>query len=321
MGSQIMGPVQLASRVRAREHRFMPEAHANGLKLEYEILGQEGDPVVLLVCGVGSQLTSFKQGFCSMLVDSDHRVVRFDNRDAGLSTELQPEADPDFLAILSGDLSTLPYSLSDMAADCVGLLDWLGVEQAHVVGRSMGGMIAQVLAIEHPERVASLASIYSSTGDRSVGRTDRDVATKMVAQTSGTRDQVVAHDVEMKLLTQGPGFLFDEAAARADSENDFDRSYRPGGVRRHAAAVMAAPDRTEALRHLDVATVVIHGDRDLLVDLSGGKATAAAIPNAEFVVIPGMGHDLAPEAWPVVVDALLANFAKGDARLRQGAGS
>jgi pimeloyl-ACP methyl ester carboxylesterase len=192
-----------------------------------------------------------------------------------------------------------------MAADAVGLLDALGIESAHVVGASMGGMIAQAVAIEHPERVRSLTSIMSTTGDRRVGDATQEAIGALMAPPARTREEAIERAVAGSRIIGSPGYELDEAAVRDRSGRAFDRAHDPLGVARQFVAVLASPDRTPGLRSLRVPTLVIHGREDPLVRLSGGEATAAAIPGSDLVVIDGMGHDLPRALWPRLTDLII----------------
>jgi pimeloyl-ACP methyl ester carboxylesterase len=256
-------------------------------EIEYEAFG-EGSRPLLLVNGFTSQMIRWPDGLCQQLIDRDFRPVAYDNRDVGLSTKTAPGA-PD-------------YTLSDMAADGMAVLDALGIERAHVAGTSMGGMIVQVMAIEHPERVASLCSIMSTTGDRSVGGASDEAMAALRTPPPADRAGYVEHAVVSGRLVSGT--QFDEAAARELAAASYDRSFHPDGALRQMAAIMAAPDRTEALRRLDVPTLVVHGRLDPLIRLDGGEATAAAVPGAELVVFDEMGHDLPESMWPELVARL-----------------
>ncbi len=285
----------------------MPRVKFQDLELEYETFGDPEDPVLVLVMGLGAQMISWDLQLCDLFAAQGFHVVRYDNRDVGLSTAFDHLPVPDLAALAAGDLSTAPYLLSDMAADVVGLLDGLGVERAHLVGASMGGMIAQQVVIDHPERVLSLCSIMSTTGDPAVGRGRPEIVATFAQGPSGDRDVTIEQRLVSSRLTRSPGFSVDEDAARERIAASYDRANRPMSTLRHLAAVMASPDRTEALRGVTTPTVVIHGAEDPLIDRSGGEATAAAIPDAELIVIEGMAHDLPVDVWPTVVEAVTAN--------------
>jgi pimeloyl-ACP methyl ester carboxylesterase len=292
----------------------MATARANGIDIEYETFGDPADPVMLLIMGLGGQLIVWDDELCDQLAAHGFRVIRFDNRDVGLSTKIEEAPVPDIMAVVQGDRSSVAYSLEDMAADSTGLLDALGIDRAHVVGVSMGGMIAQVVAIEHPDRVLSLASIMSTTGDPSVGAPTPEAMTVLMRPPTQERDEVIEREVEATKVIGSPGFPFDEERTRRRAAEKFDRSFYPEGVARQVAAVVAASDRTERLTHLDLPTVVIHGTGDPLVTPSGGEATAKAIPDSELIMIEGMGHELPPGAWPTVVEAVVGNAAKAGSR-------
>ena len=229
-------------------------------------------------------------------------MIRFDNRDAGRSTHLAHAQAPDFPAALAGDLSSASYTLSDMAADGIGLLDELGIDTAHVVGQSLGGQIAQTMAIEHPDRIRSLTSISSTTGDPAVGQPRPEVWTKLAGPPATNRDEAADQAVAAMRVAGSPGFPLDKARVRARAGRAFDRAAPDrDGVLRQAIATIASGDRTSRLRTLTVPTLVIHGADDPMVDVSGGRATAAAIPGAELMIIDGMGHDLPPARWPDIV--------------------
>ncbi len=285
----------------------MPDVRANGIDLRYETLGNPDDPALLMIMGLGAQLVDWPAAFCEQLAGRGFHVVRFDNRDAGLSTAFDDLGMPDVAAVMSGDPSTAPYLLSDMADDAAGLLKALGIARAHVVGASMGGMIAQQLVIDHPDLAASLCSIMSTTGDRAVGHPTMEAAAVLMRPRGGTPDEIIAGAIASSRVIGSPGYptAIEELQRRATAK--IERSYRPVGTARQQAAIFASPDRTAALASVSVPTVVIHGEADPLIDVSGGRATAAAVPGAELLVIPGMGHDLPVELWPAVIDAIEAN--------------
>ena len=275
-----------------------------GIELAYETFGARLDPPVLLIMGLGMQMLAWPDDLCRFLAARGLHVIRFDNRDIGLSTHLRDSPRADVIAAFRGDTTTAAYTLSDMAADTAGLLEALGHESAHVVGASMGGMIAQTLAIEHRERVRSLTSIMSTTGDPRVGTATQAAAAVLLAPPATSRDGAVGRAVSAGRVIGSPGFPFDEPAIRDRAARAYDRAYDPPGVARQLVAVLASGDRTGRLRRLRMPTLVIHGADDPLVDVSGGRATAAAIPGAELVVLDGMGHDLPRELWPALADRI-----------------
>jgi pimeloyl-ACP methyl ester carboxylesterase len=266
-----------------------------GIDISYQRLGKPDAPVVLLIMGVGAQSIHWPDAFCDALVGRGLQVIRFDNRDVGLSTHLTDAPPPNLPATLAGDLSSVSYTLSDMAADAVGLLDVLGFKKAHVVGASMGGAIAQTMAIDHPDRVRSLTSMMSTTGNMSVGQPSPDVLREVFGgPRPTTRDEVIQQMLRAFRVVGSPGYPSDQQEVASRAGRAYDRCYDPIGVARQAIASVASGDRTERLRHLEVPTLVIHGVADRMCDVSGGRATAEAIPGAELVLIEGMGHDLPP---------------------------
>jgi pimeloyl-ACP methyl ester carboxylesterase len=289
----------------------MPRAQANGIEIEYEVVGDPGAPPLLLVQGLGAQLVTIEEDFCAALAARGFRVIRFDNRDVGLSTSFDGAGAPEFAAIYAGDCSSLAYTLEDMADDAAGLLDAVGVRRAHLAGISLGGMIAQLLAIRHPRRVLSLASIMSTTGDRRVGRPSAEGAGVLFTPMPAEREPYLERAVE-NAMTGGAGtaYPFDADAVRRAASRGYDRAHSPAGVARQLAAALAATDRTEALRSLRVPTLVVHGDADKLVGADGGQATAAAVPGARLLRIPGLGHELPRGVWATVADAVAENAAR-----------
>ena len=284
----------------------------SGIDVAYERFGDPSAPPVLLIMGLATQMLGWPEGFCAMLVERGLHVIRFDNRDVGLSTHLHDAPTPDMMAAITGDVSSASYMLSDMAADAVGLLDALELESAHLVGASMGGMIAQVIAIEHPARVRSLTSIMSTTGDRAVGQATQAALGALLAPPASNRQEAMDRTIAVFRVIGSPGFELDEAELRERAGLSFDRANDPVGVARQLLAVIASPDRTPALRSASVPTLVLHGAGDPLVDVSGGRATAAAIPDAELVVIDGMGHDLPRALWPQVTERIAGLVARSE---------
>ncbi len=284
-------------------------AKVGDLELCYETFGDAAAPPLLLIMGLGSQMLLWDDEFCGQLAGRGFRVIRFDNRDVGRSSLLKGAKIPSRWQLLRGSPSGAAYTLSDMAADSVGLLDALEIGAAHVVGASMGGMIAQVVAIEHPDRVLSLVSIMSTTGNRRVGKPQPKMMLRMMRKGQREREAYIADHLETFRAIGSKVYDFDEDHKRARAERLFERGVYPAGSARQLGAITAAGDRTEALGAVRVPTTVIHGDADPLVDVSGGRATADAIPDARLIVVPGMGHDLPREVWPQVIDAIAENAA------------
>jgi pimeloyl-ACP methyl ester carboxylesterase len=284
----------------------MPRAQTNGIELEYETFGDQTKPAMLLIMGLGVQMLGWDERFCNMLADRGFFVIRFDNRDVGLSTHTEGPI-PNPLELMAGNFSSATYTLDDMADDTAGLLDHLGIAAAHVAGVSMGGMIGQTLAARHPERVLSLASIMSTTGNSEVGQPTQAAIAALITPMPGDRDGYVDAAVRAFTVIGSPGYPADEERLRMLIGASYDRAYNPIGFLRQLAGIMASGDRTEPLRAIKAPTVVIHGDDDPLIVKSGGEATAQAIPGAKLVTIPGMGHDLPPELWPQFIDEIVEN--------------
>jgi pimeloyl-ACP methyl ester carboxylesterase len=276
------------------------------VELVYETIGDPADPALLLVMGLGMQLIHWDLEFCEGLAERGFRVIRFDNRDAGLSTKIDAPA-PNVMRAMTGLPIRAPYLLDDMANDSFGLLDQLGIDRAHVTGVSMGGMIAQTMAIRRPERVLSLGSMLSTTGERRVGTPKLRVWSVLMRRAPQHRDAYIEYFVRVFKLIGSPAYPVDEALMRERAAATYDRCHHPAGTARQLAAILASGSRTAALRRLNVPTVVIHGRDDPLVPFRAGQATARAIPGAELVGVPGMGHDLPRELWPRFTDALTKN--------------
>ncbi len=282
----------------------VPADPVAGISIAYETLGNPADTPLLLVMGLGGQLLGWREGFCGALVNRGHFVIRYDNRDVGLSTHLHDAPQPDFEAITRGDLSLVTYTLSDLAGDAVRLLDELSLDSAHVVGVSIGGMVAQTMVVEHPTRVRTLTSIMSTTGDPRVGESSEAARAMLFGPPSTDRDGAIENDVMAHRVTGSPAYPTDEDELREHAAQAFDRAFDPVGVARQLAAIFASGDRTPLLAGVTVPVLVVHGAQDPLIGVSGGRATAAAIPGAELVVIDGMGHDLPAGLWPEIVDRI-----------------
>jgi len=269
------------------------------IKMVYQRFGNPVLPPVFLIMGAGAQMINWPEGFCLELASHDLHPIRFDNRDAGLSTHFSDAPVPDFPAIQSGDFSTVTYTLSDMAADTVGLMDALGYDSVHLVGASMGGMIAQTIAIEYPHKVRSLTSIMSTTGDHSVGQPDYSVLANLGSPPYNDRQAYIDWQIQARKAIGSPKYPLDEKATALIAGLAWDRDHDPLGMMRQAAAVIKSGDRTEQLRSIEIPTLVIHGENDKMIGISGGRAVAAAIPGAELITFEGMGHDLPKPLWSV----------------------
>jgi pimeloyl-ACP methyl ester carboxylesterase len=281
------------------------------LNLCYETFGDRSDPALVLIMGLATQMVGWRDGFCETLAARGFFVVRFDNRDVGRSTRLDDLPVPTFWQLLRRDKRAASYTLEDMALDVVGLLDHLEIERAHVVGASMGAMIAQTVAAGHPDRVRSLVSIMGSTGARSSGQPQLRTAKVLMSVPPADRDGYVDHMMKTFTVIGSPGFERDEDDLRRFSETSFDRGRNPAAAGRQLAAINASGNRTSQLRQIGAPTLVIHGRADTLVRPSGGRATAKAIAGSTLLEIPGMGHDLPRKTWPQIADAIAENAARG----------
>jgi pimeloyl-ACP methyl ester carboxylesterase len=281
----------------------------------YETFGSREDPPLLLVMGLASQMILWDDDFCEQLAGEGFWVIRFDNRDIGRSTILRQAHVPTRWQLTVRDPRGAAYSLDEMAADAVGLMDHLEIEAAHVVGVSMGGMIAQLIAIRYSQRVLSLVSIMSTTGNRRVGWPNPRIALRMLRRPARGRDGYIDdHVATYRAIGSGTPFDFEEEHKRERAGRCFDRGFDPRGTARQLAAILAAPDRTAELGELRVPTTVIHGDADPLVNPSGGRATAKAVPGAKLLILHGMGHDLPRELWPQIIGAIVENASRAVAR-------
>jgi pimeloyl-ACP methyl ester carboxylesterase len=272
-------------------------ADIGGIRIAYQEFGSPSDPPLLLVMGLGSQMVFWDEEFCAMLAGRGYRVIRFDNRDTGLSSHLPGTA----------------YTLDDMAADTAGLIEALGLPSAHLTGVSLGGMIAQTAAVRYPGRVLSLCSISSTTGNPGVGRPRPGVFRSRLSGTPTTREEAMDRAEATLALYAGLSYPDDPDPGRWRwlAGQAWDRCSDSSGLARHWAAIKASGDRTEALRELRIPTVVIHGDEDPAIDVSGGVATAEAVPGAELVIVPGMGHQLPRGAWKTMIDAIVTTARRG----------
>jgi pimeloyl-ACP methyl ester carboxylesterase len=303
----------------------MPQARANGIHIEYESFGHAGDPLILLIMGLAAQLIFWPKSLCEGLAAKGFRVVRFDNRDIGKSTHLAGKPAPEPRALLeevrSGKIPDVPYTLDDMANDAVGLMDALGADRAHVVGGSMGGMIAQLIASNHPARTKSLTSIMSTTGRRDLPPGDPQALALLArGPKSLSRDDLIENGVLVRHALSGPGFPENEAEIRSLVERVVDRApYDPAGVTRQWAAVVAAEPRNALLKSVRCPALVLHGDHDPLFPVAAAKDTAASIAGAELIVIPGMGHAVPASLVPVCLKHLGDFVVKAEARAPTGA--
>jgi pimeloyl-ACP methyl ester carboxylesterase len=303
-------------------HSFGDEQLApvgNGIDLCFQEMGDRDGEPLLLIMGLATQMIAWDETFCGMLADRGFRVVRFDNRDIGRSTKLKAAGVPPRADLMLGRRGRAAYLLRDMAADTVGLMDHLEIGSAHLAGASMGGMIAQATAIEHPERVRSLVSIMSTTGSRRVGRPSYRTFGILFGKPPHGRDAAVERAVRTFRTIGSPGYPFEEERVRQIAGRSYDRGHHSPGVLRQLHAITASGDRTAALRRLDLPTIVIHGDGDPLVNPSGGRATARAVPGARLKLVEGMGHDLPRQLWPELVDEIAANAARARVQVAQPA--
>jgi len=304
----------------------VPTVKANGIQIEYDTLGDASHPPLLLIMGLGGQLIHWDENFCRRLADQGLFIIRYDHRDTGLSTKFEATGLPganDFLdASMQGQSINAPYTLDDMADDAAGLLDALNIPRAHVCGTSMGGMIAQTLAIRHPERVLSLISIYSTTGNPDLPPPQPAAMEALMTPQPAERQAFIDFNVKTHRAIAGSGYPFDETFIRTISASSYDRAYYPAGVGRHMLAVMAQENRKSALAALAVPALVIHGTADPLVPAAHGQDTADAIPGAQLLLVDGMGHDL-PRAngpWAQVIDAIAAHAKQAESEPQRRTG-
>lgn len=286
----------------------MANVKANGIQIEYEIFGEKSNPTIVLIAGNGAQLNFWEPEFCEMLAKSNLQVIRFDNRDAGLSTKFDAAGIPDmekiYQAAHEGKRIQTAYTLEDMADDVAGLLDALKIKKAHICGASMGGTIAQVFAYRHPSRIYSLVSIMSSTGNPNNPQISPETLVIVTAPPPSGRDAYIEYTLNMWKSIWSKGFPFEEERARRYCQESYDRSFYPQGSIRQNAALIANGDRRKYLSSLAVPTLVIHGTADVLFPVEAGKDTALTIPNAKLLLIEGMGHDMPVGTWEGIVEAI-----------------
>ncbi len=288
----------------------MARVEANGITLEYDTIGNPDDQPLLLVMGLGAQLIHWDEEFCQMLADRNHFVMRFDNRDIGLSEKFDAAPIPDMASMmadfLEGRIPEVPYTLDDMAADAIGLLDALNIQTAHICGASMGGMIVQAMAINHPERVRSLTSIMSTTGNPELPPASPEAQAVLASPAIDDESAIVQRALETNAVIGSPGFEFDEDRAIERAIEAWRRCFYPQGVARQMAAVAAHGDRRPGLNRLDIPALIIHGTDDCLVRVEGGIDTHENIPGSELLLIEGMGHTMPAGTWPRIVDGITA---------------
>jgi len=288
----------------------MPQIAANGLTFEYESFGRESDPALLLIMGFAAQLTGWPLALCEGLAERGFRVIRFDNRDIGKSTHLTHLGVPDISAamtrMLSGETVEAPYSLDDMAKDAVSLLKALDIPSAHIVGASMGGMIAQLVALNHPAKARSLVQIFSTTGDPSLPRSSPEAQEALMARAPSTkREDIIAHSLKGRRTYASTRFAFDAERLSKLIGASYDRSFYPQGTLRQWAAIVASPPRTDRLKQLRIPALVMHGTADTLIPCAAGRHTAECIPGAEYHEIEGWGHDIPLGVIPELRDLIV----------------
>jgi pimeloyl-ACP methyl ester carboxylesterase len=281
----------------------VPRASANGIELEYQTFGDPGDQPLVLIAGLATQMISWQERFCELLASRGFFVIRFDNRDVGLSTWMEAAGPPDIGAAFRGE-GHPAYQLDDMAADVTGLLDSLGIPAAHLVGASMGGFIAQLVAINHPDRVLSLTSIMSGPGGSDEVAPTPEGAAVLVVPPPATREERIEVAMTIHRTLAGADDQLEDGEERARAERSVDRAYYPSGVGRQLVAIMAASSRLDRLKHLRVPTLVFHGTDDVLVPVENGRLVAGAVPGARLIEVEGMGHDIPERVWSDLADAV-----------------
>jgi pimeloyl-ACP methyl ester carboxylesterase len=289
-------------------HSELTFAQANGIEIAYDTFGNDRKPPMLLIMGLGTQMIVWDEAFCSQLASKGYWVIRFDNRDIGLSTKFKNAGVPNLeqleQAVKKREPFEIPYTLLDMAEDAVGLLDALGSKTAHIVGESMGAMIGQLMAVHYPERVISLTSIMSTTGQPGLPPPSPDALEAIYEPWPIHRTGYVETFVQAYRVLSGPEIKVDKALARKWAEQSYDRGLNPDGIARQLAAIIASGNRSKKLKSITAQTLVIHGEADPLLPVEHGRATADAIPRAKLTIIPGMGHTLPEALWPKLVEAI-----------------
>jgi pimeloyl-ACP methyl ester carboxylesterase len=283
----------------------MPNVTANGIQIEYDTFGDPSSPPLLLIMGLGEQMLGWDEDLCKQFASRDLYVIRFDNRDTGLSSKIDeagvPKVGEVFAALMKGEKANIPYTLDDMADDAIGLLDALNIEKSHLLGVSLGGMIAQIMAIRYPSRVWSLTSMASITGNPEIPMGKPELFIELVNPPPIEREAYIENRVDLVRTISGSKYPIDEQRTRQHFERSYDRGFYPPGIARHGVAGAVNTDRTQALKSVTAPTLVIHGSEDPLFPVEQGKATADAIPGAELLIIDGMGHWFPMELWPLIV--------------------
>jgi len=290
-------------------HSGEKTAKFGDVEIVYDTFGDPSAPPMLLIMGLGAQMIRWDEAFCQAIAAQGRWVIRFDNRDVGLSTKFDEAGIPDVMSLIQGKPTDTPYKLKDMADDAVGLLDELGIKEADIVGVSMGGMIAQTIAIHYPDRVRTLTSIMSSTGNPSLPRPKPEAMAVLLSPPVSNRDEYISNSVESSRVLHGPTYPLDEDYVRKLAGHQYDRCYNPQGFTRQLGAVLASGSRNEELGKVKIPTLVIHGDVDPLVPVEAGKDTAKSIPDSKLVIIEGMGHSFPTEAVPKILQELLHHTA------------
>lgn len=281
---------------------------ANDIEICYDTFGEDTNPAFLLIMGLGGQMVAWEKDFCQEIASQGYFVIRFDNRDVGLSTKLEEAPVPDVMAMMQGEFVEVPYKIIDMAKDTVGLLDALNIPKTHLCGVSMGGMIAQSIAIEFPERVLSLISVMSTTGNPDLPPPKTEASAALLAPPEPERSAHIEQGIEMWRILEGGILPFDEEFIRSRVSRTYDRSFYPLGTIRQLAAIISSGSRKEALKSINIPSLVIHGTADPLIPIEGGQDTADAIPGAKFVSIDGMGHNITPPLAPQIIREIIAHI-------------